>query len=516
MLGSRILCFDVPSWFRASGAALDAWRFSNDPTRFRVALDLRVDALPRSGIAEPRPWADSYWPTLQDSINYRWQRTGRFLDDLSPAEKYDAAFNGWDPQQVNGLRPYTAVYGHFHEPFDPSYYERLGPLAKDVSLRHGNARTRNAAAAGLLRHDGSARSGIESEDFGGIEAWFGLCHAWASAAILEPEPLRPVVRNGIRFEVSDIKALITACYDRSNATLVGSRSDARDLDLDERGRARKADARDVNPGAFHVLLANLIGRNGRSFVEDRTAHYEVWTQPIREFRVLSLDEVTEEAATALVLANGTYAFNEQATRFFHVRTEVVYINEAPASRRPNAATATHERTDPYEYVLEADASGEIVGGEWVGRSRTEHPDFLWLPLGAQRALSPFVELDEVRELLQASRDGYEADPHALSLSFTERLDAGQVSELEPFTVEEDGRLEFVMAGRGDMDAYARIGAAPIIEGTGNQGMFDLIMYEEGSNERAVLPVRAGDHVHVTMRGFRDGSSATLRIVQMEG
>lgn len=506
--------FDALRRLSARGATLDAWRYSNDPLRFRVALELRIDRLPRGGLAEPRPWADSYWPTFQDGINHRWQRTGRFLDDLSPAEKYDAAFNGWDPQRVKGLRPYQAVYGHFGDPFDPEYYERLGPLARDLSLRFGNARTRSAAAAGLLRYDGTARSGIAAEDFGGIETWFGLCHAWAAAAILEPEPLQPVVRGDIRFEVSDIKALVIACYDRTSATLVGSRNDARDIDLDARGRARKADARDVNPGAFHVLLANLVGRDGRSFIEDRTANHEVWTQPIRAFHVVALDEVSEAEAAELVQASGDYRFNEKAARFFHVRTEVDYITEAPPSRRPNADDDDYERTDPYEYVLETTASGEIIGGEWVGTSRTEHPDFLWLPIGAQRALSPFIALDEVRALLQESRAGYEPDPSALSLSFAVHLDAGEVTYLDPFTVERAGRLEFVMAGRGDVDAYVRIGSRPVIEGTGERGTFDLLMYEEGSSERAVLTVNAGDVVHVALRGFRDDSSAMLRVVQM--
>ena len=74
------------------GEALDEWAFSNDPTRFRVPLETKVEALARNGTAEPRPWADTYWPTYQDSINHRWQR-----GVLSPAEKYDRAFNGWIP-----------------------------------------------------------------------------------------------------------------------------------------------------------------------------------------------------------------------------------------------------------------------------------------------------------------------------------------------------------------------------------------------------------------------------------
>lgn len=495
--------------------ALDAWRYTDNPQRFRVALDFRLEGLPTRGAAARRPWADTYWPTYQDGINYRWQRTGRFLDDLSPAEKHDAAFNGWDPRRVASLRPYRAEHGHFADPFDPSYYEQLGPLAQECSLRFGNARTRNAAAAGLLRPDGSARSGNASEDFGGIEPWFGLCHAWAPASILEPEPLRPVVHNGIRFEVSDIKALLIGCYNGTAAEMVGSRNEERDLALDDRGRARKADARDVNPGSFHVLLANLLGRDGRSFCEDRTANYEVWNQPIQEFRVTSLEEVSEAEAAALVEAGGDYRFNEQATRFFHVRTEVDYITESPASTRPNADGEMQELTDPYAYVLEVDAGGLIIGGEWVGSSRTEHPDFLWLPTGAYRPISPFVALDDVRMLLAKSREGYDPDPSRISLSFSMHLDAAQVAHLEPFEVKKDGTLELVMSGRGDMDAYARIGSRPVIQGAGDRGTFDLIMYDAGSNQRALLKVRAGDRVHVALRGFQDDSSATLRIVQME-
>lgn len=496
------------------GATLDAWRYDNDPERFRVALDFGIDTLPRHGAAARRPWADSYWPTYQDGINHRWQRTGNFLHDLSPAEKYDAAFNGWDPQRVKGLRPYRAEHGHFHEPFDQSYYEDLGPLATECSRRFGNAQTRNAAAAGLLLPDGSAKSGNEKEDFGGLETWFGLCHAWAPAAILEEEPLRAVEHNGIRFEVSDIKALLIACYDGTSATLVGARNNDRDLDMDGRGRATKADARDVNPGAFHVLLANLLGRDGRSFCEDRTANYEVWNQPIQEFRVMSMELVSEAEAAALVeLVAGDYHFNEQAARYYHVKTEVDYITESPASTRPNADGSAQERTDPYEYILEVDGKGRIIGGEWTGTSRAEHPDFLWLPHGAYRALSPFVELDTVRQLVGKSRAGYVQDPAAIDLSFSMHLDASQLVQLEPFVVTKAGVLDFIMAGRGDIDAYARIGSAPVVRGAGDRGTYDLIMYDEGSNQRATLEVKAGDRVFVALRGYRDDSSVTLRIVQ---
>ena len=42
------------------------------------------------------PWPDTYWPTYEDSVNARWQGS----DVPSPLEKYDMAFNNWQPSQT--------------------------------------------------------------------------------------------------------------------------------------------------------------------------------------------------------------------------------------------------------------------------------------------------------------------------------------------------------------------------------------------------------------------------------
>jgi hypothetical protein len=47
-----------------------------------------------------------------------------------------------------------------------------------------------------------------------IPTWFGICHAWAAATILWPEPKHEVTRNGVTFRVQDIKALMTLVHDR--------------------------------------------------------------------------------------------------------------------------------------------------------------------------------------------------------------------------------------------------------------------------------------------------------------
>lgn len=35
----------------------------------------------------------------------------------------------------------------------------------------------------------------------------------------------------------------------------------------------------------------------------------------------------------------------------------------------------------YDYVLEIDGAGQIIGGEWLGTSKDFHPDFLWYSFG---------------------------------------------------------------------------------------------------------------------------------------
>jgi hypothetical protein len=488
----------------------------NDPNRFGVQLDTKLADLKEAGTVKQRPWADTYWPTYQDGINHRWQSSGDFKNDLSPAEKFDAAFNNWNPNDVKDLKPFNAEYGGFDQPFDKKYYEKLGPVAKYCSEFKGNKPTRDAAAAGKLNSDGSAKSGKKKDDFGGVETWFGLCHAWCPASIREKEPLHAVVHNGVRFEVSDIKALLIACYDRSNSIMIGGRNNDKEIETDRYGRAKTANGRDINPGTFHILLANLIGRDKTAFIEDRTGHYEVWNQPISGYKVVSKEKITAAEAAALVQeGSSTYKFNPDAKSFYKVSTQVDYISESSAGTQPNGHTDIHERTDYYEYILELNAKGEVIGGEWLGSSKTDHPDFLW---HAQRdggtPLAPGLDLDQVRVLLAKSREGGADGAEKIDISAQATLRARSTKRLEVITVKEDCRLELTITGNGDMDAYAKVGAKPTYNRDGTPKDCDLAMYEPGSSERKTMNVKAGDKLYVTMRSNKGTSTATLSIKQL--
>lgn len=387
----------------------DAWNYRNDPAgmaRFAQAeLIYTLADLPKSGEAANKAWPDTYWPTYKDSTNDRWMSK----DELSPLEKYDAAFNGWEIEPgFMDLQPFDI--DNCEDGFDKEYYEKLGPAARWMSNNKGNKRARD-----LVYRNGSDTPTCDEETEKAVERWWGLCHAWAPAAINEPEPTHPVTINGVTFYQADIKALIQTVYDSSRSIILGGRCNAKDVERDEQGRPTDENCRDTNAGAFHVIMSNFLGIHKMGFLEDRTYDYEVWNQPVQRFEVTQLTEVDLAKAIELTgLEGDEYTYNPEAKRFAEVFATLTYITESHAEARALVPElAQYERTDNYVYLLEMDDAGKIIGGEWLqgrgGETRwgvSEQPDFLWFSTGPNTNFSranPHVSYEKVKELIEQSR-----------------------------------------------------------------------------------------------------------------
>lgn len=404
----------------------DAWNSINDPGRWAYNLEYRYAELPESGRSERVAWASTYWPTYQDSSNVRWQGS----DELSPMEKYDKAFNGWEPPaNFMELRPLKSCGAEF----DQEYYDNLGPAADYVTTRKGNLKMRDGVdndADGEI--DECMTSDSDHPDYDGIETWWGLCHAWVPAAILEPEAPGPVEVNGVTFEVSDLAALQITAYDRSNAHMLGGRCNAREVDRDEQtNRPVDVDCRDTNPGAFHVILGNYLGLRKQAFAEDRTYDFEVWNQPLVEYEVTSSRYLDAAGANEVLGETGPdYLYNDDAVEFVEVEVTSHYITESHASTEPTTDNIDwYTRRDYYHYILELDAEGKIIGGEWVGNSLYDHPDFLWLPTGVGYGNNPYIDLTEIRKMVQQAIDEHDVNdppegPEPASQCDGTYLDAG--------------------------------------------------------------------------------------------
>lgn len=391
------------------GGKGDAWDYSNDPQRLAQRLNYRLAELPREGKLDTPVWkdryevkandvvmwSDTYWPTAQGSSNARWLGA----NVKSPLEKYDEAFNN-----APGCDQPTTRCGDGAKAAWDQYLACAGPAAKWHATSFQGSRQMYDG----VDSDGDGQVDECYSDKDGIAGWWGLCHAWTPAALLEPEPQHAVTLNGVTFEVGDIKALIQTLYDRSEAAMLGGRCNAETFERDENGyRDIPDDCMDVNPGALHVILTNFLGLNDSALAMDKTAGQEVWNQPIHRYEVTKQDKVDGKRANQCIGdAGDTYTRNSAATELYEVEVEVEYLVEGSASRQPLGMTS-YLSSDRYHYVLEVDHRGKIVGGTYCTDSVEDHPDFLWAPIRVSTSSwgrNPSVALDKVRTLIEMSRE----------------------------------------------------------------------------------------------------------------
>ncbi|OWZ03198.1 Elicitin [Phytophthora megakarya] len=262
------------------------------------------------------------------------------------------------------------------------------------------------------RQDGSV-CGMRKNATSGycIPTWYGLCHAWAPAAILEEEPKCDVVKNNQTFHVMDIKALLTATYDGSAISTVftGARFNGPDdpPETDAYGRYTSAARRDLGPGFFHVAISNILGKHNQSFILDVASGAQVWNQPIRSYQVQTMELVDANQASQQYFGVSPYPFNSEMVYLAYVKTTVSWIVEAYLDG-PLVTTGkvdAYTVSDDYQYLLELDANYNIIGGEWIEDSKTDHPDFLWFPTAKpdrSSVTSTGLSFANVEELLELS------------------------------------------------------------------------------------------------------------------
>jgi hypothetical protein len=318
----------------------EAWDRINAPENFFNKYENDFDSLPKKGKVRKMPWTDSYWPTYQGGISYRWLTGEVFYNKLgysprgseylSPAEKFDIYLG--------------------REDFPITNYERR--------------RTRV-----LTNRD--------------IPKWEGLCHNWAPASFLfeEPGPLKVKGKSGdtVHFGASDLKALLILNFEINRmprTKFLGSRCN---LKKEDRGFDSAEECKDTNAGAFHIVLANLVGNDRSSFVIDKTRDQEVWNQPVAAYQTKVLKKHRRASRYA---AKG-------AKKEVEVETVVYWVGEIEPKWN---AVGTSLQKSVYRYVLELDRKGRILGGRWLS---WERPDFIWLPQGRPRfggIMSPLKKL----------------------------------------------------------------------------------------------------------------------------
>ncbi|MGE3609363.1 MAG: hypothetical protein AB7I27_07235 [Bacteriovoracaceae bacterium] len=307
-------------------------------------------------------WSDSYWPSMLGSVAYRWNAEPNAeefkykmyskaelakmslteLEKLSPAEKFD-------------------IYnGNYSYPFTKKVLSMFSP-------------------ADLW--------------------WEGICHGWSIAAVNHPEPKRVNLRNKdgivVPFGSTDVKGLLSFYYGKVNKESdtfsqigvsckalgkVEGEASPEDLHKEKptQAAASTPECQDTNAGAFHIVLTNMIGLSDTGLIAEVDRYNDVWNQPVGEY---SYEILGERAATSAERSKGavkivevkfamTYA-DEQNTH----TTKITPWEGSYASMDPTTGTPENNfHTREYQYTLELDSQGQIIGGEWISESR---PDYIW-------------------------------------------------------------------------------------------------------------------------------------------
>lgn len=228
--------------------------------------------------------------------------------------------------------------------------------------------------------------------------WMGFCDGWALASTNAVRPknyIEAIAYDGVtrvRFYPDDIKALATLAYARGyigGLAIVGTNCKVRSPQKDSNGRILEIHGQegcfDINPGSWHTVITNQIGKQAQTFIMDATYDLEVWNHPVKSYSYKYFNPKTMVYSDSLEASmvsrsdfyNDKFASyrSNQTKSIVGVVMEVIYLTETGSVGRVNDSPIYDaHRSVKYLYDLEIDASGNIIGGEWY---QNAHPDFLW-------------------------------------------------------------------------------------------------------------------------------------------
>ena len=162
----------------------------------------------------------------------------------------------------------------------------------------------------------------------------------------------------------------------------------------------------------------------------------------------------------------SYIYNPAAVKFYHVEMDFTFVVESRPARTSHVDQArSYSSTKHYAYILEADQYNKILGGEWIGSSATDHPDFAWWPTSTANAETAGIRYAEVKALNDEAAGGVTPLPGRVSLIENHNFGSGTTwrSKYATINVEAGVRqLKVTMSGTGDADLYVRRGQNPTV------------------------------------------------------
>jgi len=241
--------------------------------------------------------------------------------------------------------------------YDLAYHRGRSPAASWEQWDTGPQRNRNSRQRFGLFAFGARR----------VPHWYGHCNGWTAAAIRHAEPTKSVRRNGVVFSPADIKGLLAEIYIYNETLNLAGASYT------------------INPGTFHAVLGNWLGRGAHPIGMEADPGEEKWNYPIYAYAYSSAKRPNNQVEVRINLAYAKDSGGE--------------YNESPRNHRIKY----------FHYTLSLNQEGEITGGYFHRDSA--FIDLLWIPVDPKqgghkdnRRGNPYVNVKEVLAIWRASVD----------------------------------------------------------------------------------------------------------------
>ena len=278
-------------------------------------VETNIMRLPAEGKLTFVPWSAYYWPIATGGISMRYA---------------DPAFDELKAEEEG----YEKLVSYYKQPMD---FLRLQPLAEQRQKQldmYSPAEKYDLLVGSSdfkLTNQVKEQGRKYMKEDGTVAMWMGICHGWAVAAYASPRPAQSIAvkaadgKTTVNFYPDDLRALVSLKWASASSwdgLFIGGRcnisqhpddeedgEDAKKLDIDEdTGRVLNSECFDTNPGTWHTVITNKIGRDNESFIMDVTFDAEVWNQPVYSYSVKYYHPRTEEPGT---LAESIMTIDEQ-------------------------------------------------------------------------------------------------------------------------------------------------------------------------------------------------------------
>lgn len=126
---------------------------------------------------------------------------------------------------------------------------------------------------------------------------------------------------------------------------------------------------DLNPGALHLVLTNVLGsknkNNRRGLIADTDPYKPVWNRPLYGYESKVLSRKKTKTGEKL-----------------EVKMNVFYVHELAVPKAGKIKSKKSVKAKVMNYFIDLDKKGNIVGGEW--KKSSDRFDFVWTPFYSTR------------------------------------------------------------------------------------------------------------------------------------